>query len=215
MFQHQDSGRESLRLTIYRLYGEECFQRVRRLGVLRKRKAHTLASMAFLMRCRDTNTIPKFLRQHRIFHSGQAHRIYDRTERALLRERIHYTRKELAKTDRQLLSLHLWVSKELDAETWKKVDQLTAQGMVAEYDTASERQKRKYEQLQHTKSITPSHLAAHQHNTVVNLSKHNLSEEERLVLTKGGNFAVSPNTIPVEDIIANVEAGIKKQPSRF
>ena len=39
-------------------------------------------------------------------YTPQANRIYRRTENAMLRERIHYTRKELALNDQELLVVY-------------------------------------------------------------------------------------------------------------
>lgn len=49
----------------------------------------------------------------------------------------------------------------------------------------------------------------------MNLSDHQLSEEERSVLSKGENFAITPKSVPVEDIIANVEASLRKVPQEI
>ncbi|XP_060528287.1 uncharacterized protein LOC132703174 [Cylas formicarius] len=45
--------------------------------------------------------------------------------------------------------------------------------------------------------------------TVVNLSQRKLSAEETSILSKGGNFAITPDSVPFEDIIANIESGIR------
>jgi hypothetical protein len=47
-------------------------------------------------------------------------------------------------------------------------------------------------------------------NTVVNLSSHPLSEDERTVLNKGPNFVFAPKSVPVEAIITGVEACLRK-----
>lgn len=39
-----------------------------------------------------------------------------------------------------------------------------------------------------------------------------LSIEEISLVAKGENFAISPTTVPIEDIIANVEKGIRNLP---
>ena len=44
---------------------------------------------------------------------------------------------------------------------------------------------------------------------VVNLSNKVLSPNEEVVLKKGMNFAVTPRQIPVDDVIAGVEGGLK------
>ena len=48
--------------------------------------------------------------------------------------------------------------------------------------------------------------------TVVNLSDCQLTTTETAVLARGEKFAVASKKIPVEDIIANVEAGVRRLP---
>ena len=43
---------------------------------------------------------------------------------------------------------------------------------------------------------------------VVNLLDRELSTNEKAVLKKGLNFAVTPRRVPVDDIIAGVEGGL-------
>ena len=142
------AGRESLTHLIKRLYGEETFQLTRRLESLRRRKAHHLCSLIFLQRCRDTGTIPGFIRQKRVFRTAQSHRIYDRMERAMLRERIHWTRRDLAKTDNDLLILHLQLSGALEPTLWDKIDGLTYSKFEDDLTSQTKRQKRKFNILQ-------------------------------------------------------------------
>lgn len=51
---------ENLWYFITYFYGEETFRRVRLFEKLRKRKAKQLSGLAFLLRCRDCYTVPKF-----------------------------------------------------------------------------------------------------------------------------------------------------------
>ena len=51
-----------------------------------------------------------------------------------------------------------------------------------------------------------------QNNWVINLSKQELSKAEQAVLNRGLNFAVTPKTTKNQDIIAEVEKGIRKLP---
>ena len=85
---------ESLKSRIHHLYGEETARNIRLFENLRIKKTKLLTSLSFLLRCRDHNTIPRFLQFHHHIHSQAANRIYHCTSRALLRERIHHNRRE-------------------------------------------------------------------------------------------------------------------------
>jgi hypothetical protein len=65
------------------------------------------------------------LRQH--ISSGAANRTYRRTSFSLLRERIHYTRRELDTVSRVFLKLYLLVVHTLSAEDWDLISRITSQ----------------------------------------------------------------------------------------
>nr|XP_060622650.1 uncharacterized protein LOC132769734 [Anolis sagrei ordinatus] len=203
-----DSGHESLRQYIEHLYGEKLFQDTRKLEKLRTRKAHLLCSLTFLLRCRDTDTIPQFLAAKRTFKTPQAHRIYDRLERNLLRERIHTIRKELANTDKELLHLHINISQKMNSQDWDKIDNLTYRKMEKNMVVHTNRQKQKFHKRQKQQPKPELDTS----RTIINLTDRQLSEDQVSILAKGGNFAVTATRIPVENIIANVESAIYRLP---
>ncbi|KAJ4451782.1 hypothetical protein ANN_03254 [Periplaneta americana] len=142
----------------------------------------------------------------RQFQTASSHRIYNRTEKALLQERIHQTRRELAMNDYNLYVLHIRLSNSLKIEDWGNIDRMTYVTMESNLHRVSERLKKKYNNLTTTKAVTDT---TDTRRTVVNLSDAMLSPEEITVLVKGGNYVVTPWTVPIEDIIANIESGIR------
>ena len=84
-----------------------------------------MCSLTFLLRCRDTGTTPKFLRLKRTFDSTKARRIYDRSEKSLLRERIQQLRRDIAKNEAILLKIHLQLSATVNRKDWQKLDWIT------------------------------------------------------------------------------------------
>ncbi|XP_054708420.1 latrophilin Cirl-like [Uloborus diversus] len=165
--------------------------------------------MAIVNINRDSETIPKFLQQKRLIRSAQAHRIYNRTEKALLRERIHDIRKDLAKTSTSLLRLHLSIANSIRPADWDTVDRLTFSSAERKMECVSARQKSKFNTLNNTQAIRP---ALDISRVVVNKSNRVLTTAETSILAKGGNFAISMNSIPTEDIIANIESSLRQLP---
>lgn len=72
--------------------------------------------------------------------------------------------------------------------------------------TYTQRQIKKYNRLTTTTQTSIPCLA----RTVMNLSDRQLTKEEIAVLGKGGNFAVAPKTLSVEDIITKIESVIRE-----
>ena len=94
-------------------------------GLEKKKKAHLLCSLAFLLRCWITRVIPRFLNLKNTTFTLQPGRIYRRAEQATLRECIHQTGKYLARYDQNLLELYLRLSGVLSLGHWDLVDGLT------------------------------------------------------------------------------------------
>ena len=174
---------------------------------LRWKKAHLRTSMTFLQRCRDTDIIPNFLKLKRVFNTRQAHWIYNRMEKALLRERIHHNRKELALLDKRLLHIHLNISNRMAKTDWQKFDSISYHSMEKQMDINTERQRNKFNRL-----LPPEPSLSVPSRTVINLSEHQLTDDQTSILAKGGNFAITPKSVPTEEIIANTEAAITSLP---
>ena len=66
-----------------------------------------MSPLTLLLRCRDHDTIPRFLHFHHHIHTPSANRIYQRTSFTLLWERIQQNRRELDFISRDLLETHL------------------------------------------------------------------------------------------------------------
>ncbi|XP_060534544.1 uncharacterized protein LOC132706961 [Cylas formicarius] len=112
----------------------------------------------------------------------------------------------MANLDNNLLTLNLKLANSMHNEDWDKIDRLTYGTMEATRDSATRRQIKKFNDLQTKSSESPSTDLS---RTVVNLSQRKLSAEETSILSKGGNFAITPDSVPFEDIIANIESGIR------
>jgi hypothetical protein len=205
--QYSEHG-ESLKSTIHHLYGEDIALHIRRLEKLRIKKTTLLSSLTFLLRCRDHNIIPRFLQIHHHIRSRAANRIYLRTSFALLRERIHQNRRELASTSRILLDTHLRLANTLTASHWCFIDQLTSNKAAYVGDGHKIRQSQKFARL--TKNQLPA--TGTLKNTVINLSNKKLDDGTFSLLQKGLNYAVAPQAPPIEEILVGIEKAVRSLP---
>jgi hypothetical protein len=199
---------ESLKSRILHLYGEETARHMRLLEKLRTKKTKLLSSLTFLLRCRDHNTIPHFLQFQHHIHSRAANRIYNHTSLALLRERIHQNRRELDNISRDLLELHLQTANAVSESDWTLLHNLSYKKATRVGEESKATQIKKFTHLcktQHPTTHTPS-------DTVINLSEQVLDEGLSSLLQKGLNYAVTPRSIPMEDILTGVEKAIKSLP---
>ena len=206
-----NSSRENnLKTKICNLYGEETHGRIRTFENLRRKKAKLLCDLTFLCRCRDNKIVPKSLKITHHIKTKAAERIYKRTGLALVREQIHSTRRSLNSVSERLYEQHLILSKTLDVETWSLVDTMTMRSAENYGEKAKNIQTRKFEGLYKRPEAPQLDI----NKVVVNLSDTILTTEAKSVLAKGGNFAVTPTSIPTEEIITRVEAAIYKLPKK-
>ena len=97
---------------------------------------------------------------------------------------------------------------------------MTAATAEATFKRNRERQIRKFDKFMHKEKLrTAPHDATRttgntepidKQKWIVNMSKHQLSEEETSVLEKGLNFAPALSRVPVAEIIAGVEPALRK-----
>ena len=209
-----DSDRGSLRSRLTNLYGEEVHKMTREFSNLRSKISRLLCALTFLVRCRDNNKIPTCLTIKHHVESRSAAQIYKRAGLALVRERIRNTRRDLNTRSCQLYSLHLQLSRSLSQEDFDVLDRISAAQAERIQKLTTETHQRKFLKLNPPKpAVVRETQAKGQGQTVVNLSKHLLTPEEKSVLSKGFNYALTPRHIPVENIISSVEASIVKLPT--
>ena len=75
-----------------------------------------------------------------------------------------------------------------------------------------ERQKRKFDTLNRERERARERDRQHMTSPdrlVVNLSSKSLSDTQKRVLAKGLKFAPAPKSIPVKEIVTNVESGLR------
>ncbi|GJQ79358.1 hypothetical protein Trydic_g16219 [Trypoxylus dichotomus] len=171
---------------------------VRRFGDLRKKKVQLLTNLAFLFRCRDQKVTPKYLQSKRNIGGAKAARIYKRAEEALLREQIQSTRRRLDQNANTLYRLHLQLAATFSYHDGQKVDTITENTAENLNKHLVEKKNAKFQRIDNTKQykLDPS-------RTVVNLTDEILPPEVISIFEKGGNFSVTPKSIPKEGIIAN------------
>ena len=198
---------ESLKSRIIHLYGEDTAAQIRLIEKLCIKKVRLLTSLTFLLHCRDHNIVPRFLQFHHHFRSRAANRIYQLTSFALLHERIHNNRCELDRTSRALLQIHLYLPSRLSESDWSLIDRLTFNKAARIGEDNKAIQLHKFVRLHTTQQEirTPK-------ETVFNPSGQNLDDGLHSLLRKGLNYAVTPRSIPIEDMLTGVEKAVQPLP---
>jgi len=81
-----------------------------------------------------------------------------------------------------------------------------------EFEVTKARQQKKFQRFQESKNRQDSSDKApkageHLDRWVLNLSHTDLNTHQKNVLSKGLNFAITPNTLPVEEFVVAIEDG--------
>ena len=111
------------------------------------------------------------------------------------------------KAELQLLRLRIWQC----TYTIKKLNESLTTAQRHTFKETSSRQQSKFKRL-YNKSQTKKEVTDTDIDTnrwVMNLSDRQISDDEWSILSKGLNFAITPSTLPVEEVVAGAEIVVK------
>ena len=165
----------------------------------------------FNVRCSRYKITPTSINMTTNITGVRAQHIVKKAELQLLGVRIRqctYTIKKLSEsltTDKQQLEAIL------NSDEMAETEQLLTAAQRHTFEETRSRQQSKFERLynkcQTKKEVTDTDIDTNR--WVMNLSNTQISDDERSILSKGLNFAITPTTLPVEEIIAGTEVVVK------
>ena len=151
---------------------------VYRLRNLLKKQARLENHLTFLMKCRNNNIIPKGLRIRLPVYSRKAHIISARTSRALLRERIGYTRRQKIKNHLNSCSIRLELRLDTSPQTLQALIEWAEHHKKEEFSAVKKQQQEKFQLLLKEKERYKGFRTSTKQNVVVNLSRKALTVEQ-------------------------------------
>ncbi|XP_030841919.1 uncharacterized protein LOC115924186 [Strongylocentrotus purpuratus] len=172
---------------LIQLYGEPTQLIARQLQRDLVKSAKLTNHLAFLKRCRDSDTIPPGLQ---LKSSVDTPRLS-----------AYYTKPALTSPENSK------INQQLNPDDLSKVQSFNDHTAQLAFQTTKLKQIRKFDQLRPRKPIRTNDPPIK--DTVVNLSQHRLSQAEHQVLSLGLNFAVAPKKIPFSDIVQQVEPKLR------
>lgn len=204
---------ENFNSKIANRYGTEWLTKVKEFARLRLKRTKLECSLVFLVKCRDSGVIPKFL----IIKPVKCIREYDQFFRVasgkLLRKVIAENRRHLMCVNKKMYDLHLQLSQTLQQDLWEVLDAMSYSRSNITGLNINERHNKKLSYLKrqqrgdgscaYPRNINKNDDGSYAKNeTVVNLSSCRLDDNARNVLSRGLNYAPAPKKIPVENIIS-------------
>ena len=166
--------------------------------------AKTDQHLIFNQRCRRYRVIPKCLRTPPPVRTAEGFRIAQRTAFQYLSARISELHKKKRHLENDCYFQKRQLQHELTPADFEAVTIHVDRIMDAEKQKSKQRQRNKFDRL-----LKQENKPSYQDRWIVNLSSVTISDQQKSVLSKGLNFAPTPNRIPVARIIANVETALK------
>ena len=159
----------------------------------------------FNTRCLHNNIVPKCFHLKSPVLGWAAKNTIRKTERRLLNIATAQCQFTITKLKEEQRYLEEFLSRHLDEQTMAVTLDFVKTSYEREFATTKEPQRRKFAAIKKTTSDDREEHKINQDRWVINLSKKEIKERERSILSKGLNFAVTPQQLPFEDFAAATE----------
>ena len=192
---------------LWRQHGREIVRKLRSLEKTAEKLARWCNHRVLNLRCRHNNLMPKSVRLNSNVNGSKATQILHKAEVGLLNIRISQCKFTIEKLKTEKLQIERELYDILEPEVADRCRQFIAHAQEHIYVQAKEKQKCKYEGLIKAQSVEGPGRVSKIDRTrwVANHSKYKLSDTETQVLSKGLNFAVTPTSWPIKNIITATE----------
>ncbi|KAJ8919390.1 hypothetical protein NQ315_016483 [Exocentrus adspersus] len=195
-------------------YGPETIQNFKKLEVLSTKYAQSANSLTFLHKCREQNLIPRGLRLKTTIQSEKANRIIRRAEESLVREQIQFHRRNKVMLNTNINTVNNIIWNTVNVVDFNRINNCVDNSYNRSYITIKRSQTNKFKSLVREKQEKELNQINNNQSfinrTVINLSSKMLNTSQKLILSKGLNFALTPKDVPTLDIITSIEETCQK-----
>ena len=207
----------NLHFYIKQEFGSDCLHLVRELEKTSLKIARFTNHVRFNLTCFNQRVTPKYLCLPTPEVKGQrVINIIKRAERSLLNERIRQTNFTLDCLKDKYHQIETKLRGKIPDVVYDDVSEFVTRANRKEHDAVKSRQIRKYRCLtaerENRKKLDIEGVKSdsdYRNKWVVNLSTRTLDNSEVSALQHGLNFAVSPDYVPVKDVIIATELACK------
>ena len=181
-----------------------CYGSIHRMtGLIARHRNH----LVFTLRCKETGITPPSLNLKCPINTQKARRIVDKAKKDLVRERVRIIINKLSYYKEQQKSIDSILGQNLNEEDFHLVRQHISKVSEVTFNKTKRKHIEKLERLEkrNNKTDEPDLSGSQLKRWVINLSDYDLSKDQEKVLARGLNFAVTPDKIPVNEIIVATE----------
>ena len=211
------------RLNVHRCleldYGRDCLKKFRELEKCERLIARFRSHLHFSLHCLHCGIVPRSIKLKTSVRGHRACEILRQTEHVLLSERIRQINYRIGGLNSEKTDLDEWLFTRLPSDRFDEIRHFVHNASRAEAKICKAQQRRKYDDLVYKQQkskevakslhIPPEETKAVKDRWVINKSDHQLSEPEHTLLQNGLNFAVTPTSLPTDELITSVESATK------
>ena len=164
--------------------------------------------VVFNARCKRERIIPESLKIRPPVDTVQGRKIAERAGHQFVNERLRLANYRVRHLEEERKWREIGLRRRLSEEDATRVLEMSQVNTEIVFKKTREHQKQKLERL--LRREVDDQKTVRNSRWVVNLSNHTLTDPEQDALQKGPNFAIAPGRIPKTEIIAGVEAAIRR-----
>ncbi|XP_064464591.1 uncharacterized protein LOC135375888 [Ornithodoros turicata] len=189
-------------------YGDSALAAARRYLNLATKVIRFQCHLRFNQVCLNQHVVPPALRCKPLVDTAYGRRLAKSYERNCLRARTQENKEIIFKTRKQLHAAERNIQRFLDINDFSRI-------IIARKEAELLEHKRRSAEHQHKLSVLcPKYSGLDDSTTVINLSSKRLDDDHTSVLTKGMNYAIIPRSIPVSEIVSEVEDRLRQVKDR-
>ena len=173
----------------------------------------------FTLHCKHHGVFPTSLTLKCSMKGKKANNIIIRAQKGLMNQRITWINGQLEYYKRIRTDADEYLFTSLPGDVYEEVGTWMEVTRKREFDRIRDRQKAKYQKISLKQRKTDEDTGITKVSSkekqdlrskwVVNLSDRTLTDEEKSLLQKGMNFAVTPTSVPVKDYVIGIESACR------
>ena len=197
-------------------YWKEIVALIRRYSKEKESIARHRNNIIFDLRCKKHGILPPSLRIKPPIPTVEGQRIARQAGQQFLNEHLRVANYRKAKLTEELKWTELGLRRRLNEHDYKAVTRMADSTGERTFQRTRDKQREKMDNLcaRNKKKNCDHPKKEERKNWVINLSSHQLTEDQRTVLERGLNFAPTPKHIPTTELITGCELALRDHPNQ-
>ena len=191
-------------------YGNEVVRNIKCLEKLSKSLGRYNSHHRYNLHCKHNDVIPTYAKIKAQDDIHEVREILHKAEKAILNVHITIIIKKKESIKKQIQDIRSRIQGTVEQNEYETIIKLNAKAEGKEFNRSRDRQKKKFNAISTKKNN--DHIQKEGKNSkkwIKNISSIELTPDQEKILKKGGNFAITPTSIPKEDYIVAIEQASK------